>query len=83
MADTETASSLLWFAAVQGIESKQDSAGLAPQGCFISAEAIERVVGQIDETQTRGGYIAYFGRRLSLEIYIYNDITSVLWHSSR
>jgi hypothetical protein len=56
---------------------------LAPQGCFISAEAIERVVGQIDETQTRGGYIAYFGRRLSLEIYIYNDITSVLWHSSR
>jgi hypothetical protein len=26
-------------------------AGLAPQGCFIAAEAIEREVGQIGETQ--------------------------------
>ena len=27
------------------------SAGLAPKGCFISTEAIEREVGQISETQ--------------------------------
>ena len=41
----------LWFAAIQGIEREQDLAGLAPQGCFVSAEAIEREVGQIGETQ--------------------------------
>ena len=51
VADTETAPSLLWLATIQCIESKQDLAGLAPKGCFISAEAIEREVGQIGETQ--------------------------------
>ena len=50
-ADTETAPSIPWFAAIQGIKSKKDLAGLAPKGCFISAEAVERVVGQIGETQ--------------------------------
>ena len=50
-ADTETAPSVLWFAAIQGIKRKQDLAVLAPKGCFISAEAVERVVGQIGETQ--------------------------------
>jgi hypothetical protein len=35
---------------IQCIESKQDLADLAPKGCFISAEAVERVVGQIGET---------------------------------
>ena len=30
---------------------KQDLAGLAPKGCFIPAEAIECVIGQIGETQ--------------------------------
>ena len=49
--DTETAPSFLWFAAIQGIESKQDLAGLAPKDCFIPAEAVERVAGQIGETQ--------------------------------
>ncbi len=48
---TETACSFLRFATIQGIESKQDPTGLAPQGCFIAAEAIEREVGQIGETQ--------------------------------
>ena len=45
--DTGTAPSLLRFTAIQYIESKQDLAGLAPQRCFISAETIEREVGQI------------------------------------
>ena len=48
---TETAPSILCFAAIQGVKRKQDLAGLAPKRCFISAEAIERVVGQIGETQ--------------------------------
>jgi hypothetical protein len=39
----------LWFAAI--IKRKQDLADLAPKGCFISAEAVERVVGQVGETQ--------------------------------
>ena len=49
-AEAETAPSIPWFAAIQGIKRKQDLAGLAPKGCFISAEAVERVVGQIGET---------------------------------
>ena len=49
--DTETAPSLLWLATIQCIEREQDLSGLAPQGCFIAAEAIEREVGQIGETQ--------------------------------
>jgi len=36
-ADTETAPSLLWFATIQGIESKQDLGNLAPKDCFIPA----------------------------------------------
>ena len=46
-----TRPSVLWFAAIQGIEGKQDPAGLAPKGCFISAKPVERVVGQIGQTQ--------------------------------
>jgi hypothetical protein len=46
----EMAPSILWFAAIQDIKSKKDLSGLAPKGCFISAEAVERVVGQIGET---------------------------------
>ena len=49
--DTETAPSLLWFATIQCIESKQDLAGLAPKDCFIPAKPIERVAGQIGKTQ--------------------------------
>jgi hypothetical protein len=49
--DTEAASSFLWFATIQGIEGKQDLANLAPKGCFIAAQAIEREVGQIGKTQ--------------------------------
>ena len=50
-ADTETAPSILWLATIQCIESKQDLAGLAPKGCFIPAKPVERVVGQIGQTQ--------------------------------
>jgi hypothetical protein len=39
------------FATIQCIESKQDLAGLAPQGCSISAKAIKCEVGQIGQTQ--------------------------------
>ena len=45
--DTETAPSLLWFATIQCIESKQDLAGLAPKDCFIPAKPVERIAGQI------------------------------------
>ena len=47
----ETAPSIVGFAAIQGVQRKQDLAGLAPNCCFIPAEAIECVVGQIGETQ--------------------------------
>jgi hypothetical protein len=43
--EAEEGSSFLWFASIQGIEGKQDLADLAPKGCFIAAEAIEREVG--------------------------------------
>jgi len=51
VAVTETAPTLLWPATTQSIESKQNPPGLAPKSCFVSAEAIEREVGQIGETQ--------------------------------
>ena len=41
--DTETVSSLLWFATIQGIESKQDLGGLAPKDCFIWSLAYARM----------------------------------------
>jgi hypothetical protein len=47
----ETAPSIPWFAAIQDIKSKKDLSGLAPKACFISAEAVEGVVGQIGEPQ--------------------------------
>jgi hypothetical protein len=49
--EAEEGSSFLWFASIQGIEGKQDPADLAPKGCFIAAEAIEREVGKISKTQ--------------------------------
>ena len=49
--DAETAPSLLWFATMQRIESKQDLAGLTPKDCFIPAKPVERVAGQIGQTQ--------------------------------
>ena len=45
------APSVLWFAAIQCVERKQDLADLAPKGRFISAELVKRIVGQIGETQ--------------------------------
>ena len=39
---TETAPSLVWFATIHCIESKQDLAGLAPKDCFIPAKPVER-----------------------------------------
>ena len=50
-AEAETAASVLWFAAIQGIERNQDLANLAPQSCFVAAEAIECEVWQIGKTQ--------------------------------
>jgi hypothetical protein len=49
-AEMETAPSVLWFAAVQSVKRNQDLADLAPKGPFISAEAVERVIGQIGQT---------------------------------
>jgi hypothetical protein len=34
----------MWFAAIQEIKHKQDLADLAPKGCFIPAQPVERVV---------------------------------------
>ena len=36
-AGKETVSPIPWFAAAQNIKCKQNLAGLAPKGCFISA----------------------------------------------
>jgi hypothetical protein len=41
----------LWFATIQCIESKQDLSDSAPKDCFIPAKAVERVAGQISQTQ--------------------------------
>jgi hypothetical protein len=41
----------LWFAAIQGIERKQDLGNLTPKGCFIATEAIEGEVREIGKTQ--------------------------------
>jgi hypothetical protein len=51
LAYTEIAPSVLWSAAIQGIKRNQDLADLAPKDCFVAAEAVERVVGQIGKTQ--------------------------------
>ena len=45
--DTKLMISFLRLAAIQGIERKQNSSCLAPQGGFIAAKAIERKIGQI------------------------------------
>ena len=47
IADFEVAPSFLWFAAVQGIEGEERLADLAPEGCFIAAEAVERAMGRL------------------------------------
>ena len=43
--------SLLRFATIQCIQSKQDLAGLAPKDCFIPAKPVERVARQIGQAQ--------------------------------
>jgi hypothetical protein len=67
----------------QGIKRKQDLADLAPKGFFISAEAVERVVGQVGETQraTRelsggiGGKFDRFRRGASERFYSVRDVS--------
>ena len=44
--------SLLWLATIQGIERKQDLAGLAPKDCFIPAKPVEWETRQIDQKAT-------------------------------
>jgi hypothetical protein len=50
-AETETPHSLLWFAAIQMVERKQDLPGLAPKNSLIATEAVEGIIGQIGEPQ--------------------------------
>jgi hypothetical protein len=45
------APSIPWFAATQDIKCERNLTGLAPKGCFISAEAVESAVRQLGETQ--------------------------------
>ena len=63
--EMETAPSIPWFAATRDIKCEQNLAGLAPKGCFISAEPVERVVRQIGETQRRNASHANRSRRLT------------------
>jgi hypothetical protein len=49
--DREAPPSILWFATIQCIERNQDLAGLAPKDGFIAAEPVERVAGQIGQSQ--------------------------------
>jgi hypothetical protein len=53
LAETGTATSLLWFPTIQRIKREQDPAYLALHGCFVSAQAIERKIGQIGECEGR------------------------------
>jgi hypothetical protein len=70
VADAQTAPSFLWFAAIQGVECKERLDHLAPQGCFIAAETIEREIGQISQTQKAArnvdGWITPRGDRSSI-----------------
>jgi hypothetical protein len=50
-AKSETPPSLLWLAAIQIVERKQNLPGLAPKDSFIATEAVEGIVGQIAEPQ--------------------------------
>ena len=51
VAGMEMALPILWFAAIQSIKRNQDLADLARKVYFVAVEAVERVVGQIGETQ--------------------------------
>ena len=57
-ADAEMAPSILWMAAIQVVQRKQDLGDLAPESCFVSAEAIECEVRKIGETQKATGEIS-------------------------
>jgi hypothetical protein len=50
-AKTEAPHSLLWLAAIQIVERKQNLPDLAPKDSFIATEAVEGIVGQIAEPQ--------------------------------
>ena len=49
------AHSLLWFTPIQCIERKENPTGLTPKCGLISAEAIEREIRQIGQTQKAAG----------------------------
>jgi hypothetical protein len=51
----DTAPSLLGLSAIQHLKRVKDSAGLSPKRRFIAAEAIEREVGKVGETQKAAG----------------------------
>src|SRR5690349_22876592 len=56
----KAARSLLWFAAIQCLERVKDPAGLAPKGRFIAAEAIQREIGLIGQSQKAAGELDSF-----------------------
>jgi hypothetical protein len=47
--------SLIWFAAIQIVECKQNLTGLTPKSGFIATEAVEGKIGQIAEPQETTG----------------------------
>jgi hypothetical protein len=55
-----TAHSLLWFTPIQCIERTENPTGLTPKCGLISAEAIEREIRQIGQTQKAAGELDGF-----------------------
>jgi hypothetical protein len=50
-AKTHTPHSLLWLAAIQMVERKQNLPGLTPKDSLIATQAVEGIIGQIAEPQ--------------------------------
>jgi hypothetical protein len=74
--------SLLWFTPIQRIERKENPTGLTPKYGLISAEAIERRIRQIGQTQKAacgldGFMIFHFRVGLSLSKQGMNNISRI------
>jgi hypothetical protein len=54
------ARSLVWFTTLKGFKRLKDVTGLAPKGRLITAQAIEREIGQIGQARIAAGEL-HFG----------------------
>ena len=62
IAHFDVAPSFLWFTAIQSIEGEERLADLSPQGCFVAAEAVESVIGQIGKTKKASRQLSVWTR---------------------